>query len=317
MFVGCGLRLIQSKYLCDLNFNCAITGIRKLCYQAPPTKEKLSHKIGFIGDGNMAKAICNSMVKKGVVQYSQIYVSSPYKKNLHVWETWKTNVSLDNGDVAEKAEIIFIAVKPHMLQEVMDLLITKRKDQIKNKLFVSVLAGVTISSLEKFISNFEKCRVIRVMPNTPMTVGEGCTVYTPGQNVTEDDISNVITILEKAGMCRRVPEYMINAVTALISSGPAFAYLIIEALSDGAVKMGVYRDISTEMAAQTVLGAAKMVLKSQKHVGDLKDDVCSAGGTTIAGIHALEKKGVRGALMDAIEAATKRADELGQKAKDQ
>lgn len=138
------------------------------------------------------------------------------------------------------------------------------------------------------------------MPNTPMMVGDGCTVYCPGQQATAEDISIVKSILEVSGVCRLVPESMINAVMGLSGCGPAFTYVFIEALSDGAVKMGVPREMATNFAAQTVLGAAKMVLETKKHTGTLKDEVCSPGGSTIAGIHALEKGGLRYLILNQL-----------------
>lgn len=161
------------------------------------------------------------------------------------------------------------------------------------------------------LSVFEGSRVIRIMPNTPMMVGQGCTAYCPGKNVTDYDISLARAILEATGMCQRVPEVQINAVTAVSGAGPSFAYLLIEALSDGGVRMGMHRDMATKFAAQTILGAATMVLETGKHTGQLKDQVCSAGGATIAGMHELERGGVRGAIMNAVEAAALKAEQLG------
>ncbi|RZB66631.1 pyrroline-5-carboxylate reductase 3 [Asbolus verrucosus] len=236
---------------------------------------------------------------------------SPYIKNLNVWKELGAHITTDNSEVAHQSDVVFLAVKPHILNGVLDKLIHDAKTKpIVNKLFVSILAGITLKELEEKILGFEGSRVIRVMPNTPMLVGEGCTVYCPGQNVTEEDLNLIETILEVTGMCQLIPEKMINAVGAIASSGPAFVYLFIEALSDGGVRMGLHRDMSTKIAAQTVMGAAKMVMETNRHMGTLKDEVCSAGGTTIAGIHALENGGVRGAVMNAVQAAAKRAEEL-------
>jgi pyrroline-5-carboxylate reductase len=273
---------------------------------------KIKQKIGFIGDGNMSKALCNSIENKGLINYSQVYVSSPYVKNLDVWKQLGANVTTNNNEVAQKSDVIFLAVKPHMLNVVLDKLIQDSKiNTISNKLFVSILAGITLKELEEKMQNFQGSRVIRVMPNTPTVVGAGYTAYCPGQNVTEEDLSLIKSILEVTGVCQLLPEKMINAVGAISSSGPAFVYLFIEALSDGGVRMGLHREMSTKIAAQTVMGAAKMVLETGKHMGTLKDEVCSAGGTTIAGVHALERGGVRGSVMNAVEAAARRAEELG------
>lgn len=270
--------------------------------------------IGFIGGGNMATAICEALVRKGV-RYSQVYVSGPHEDKLLSWKKNGAHISTDNGKIAEEADIIFLAIKPHILAaavaNIYDTINTPNK--AANKLYISILAGVKLESLEKILSTLEGSRVIRVMPNTPMMVGEGCSVYCPGQQATDFDIGLVKTILELSGICQLVPESMIDAIGALAGCGPAFIYLIIEAMSDGGVKMGIPRAMATSFAAQTVLGAAKMVLETQKHTGVLKDEVCSPGGTTITGIHALEAGGVRVAMMNAIEAATKKSEELGHK----
>ncbi|XP_050308554.1 uncharacterized protein LOC126744967 isoform X2 [Anthonomus grandis grandis] len=278
--------------------------------------KKFTQKIGFIGDGAMAKAICRSIKRKGLIDYSQVFVASPYPKNLDSWKELGTNVSTSNALVAKESDVVFLAVKPHILKDaVAEMASSALLDQIKDKLFVSILAGITTGDLEGLLSMFENSRVIRVMPNTPMLVGEGCTVYCPGSKATEDDLDLVHSILEVTGMCQRLPEHMINAVGAVSASGPAFVYLFIEALSDGGVRMGLHRDMATRFAAQTVMGAAKMVLETSKHMGTLKDEVCSAGGQTIAGIHAMERGGVRGAVMDAVEAAALKAAELGKQGK--
>ncbi|CAH0553772.1 unnamed protein product [Brassicogethes aeneus] len=274
--------------------------------------QKISQKIGFIGDGNMAKAICKSIKNKGLIEYSQTYVSSPYIKNLDMWKEWGSNVTTDNALVANESDIVLLAVKPHILTEALkEIADSPLKSKIKNKLFMSILAGTTVKDLEKMLSIFEGSRVVRVMPNTPMIVGQGCTVYCAGSSATNEDLEIVHRILEVTGMCQKVPEHMINAIGAVSASGPAFVYMFIEALSDGGVKMGLHRQMATEFAAQTVMGSAKMVLETSKHMGVLKDEVCSAGGQTIAGIHALERGGARGTIMDAVEAAALRAAELG------
>lgn len=287
-------------------------------YSTKVTTPKLKEKIGFIGDGNMAKAICFSMVKQNIVDFSQVYVSSPYKANLNIWKQKGANISTRNSDVASEADVIFLCVKPHFLQPALDDItkVDKRADDVKNKLFISILAGYTVNDLEVFLKPFENCRIIRVMPNTPVLIGEGCTAYCMGHNVTKNDVDIVRVMLESTGMCFEVEERFIDPIAAVCASGPAYVYLFIEALSDGGVRMGLHREMATKIAAQTVLGAGKMVLSTDKHMGTLKDEVCSAGGTTIAGIHALERGGVRGSVMNAVEAATNRAKELREIDKD-
>ncbi|KAJ8967126.1 hypothetical protein NQ314_003078 [Rhamnusium bicolor] len=298
----------------DMVQNILVYSADSIFCTVPPVK--ISQKIGFIGDGSMAKAICRSIKRKGLIEYSQVYVSSPYIKNLDVWKELGANVSIDNALVAKEADVIFLAVKPHILHEaVQQILASPLAAEIKNKLFISILAGITIKHLEEMLCKFEGSRVVRAMPNTPMLIGEGCTVYTPGTTITQNDLKLVKNILEVTGICQLLPEHMINAVGAVSASGPAFVYVFIEALSDGGVRMGLHRDMATKFAAQTVMGAANMVLQTNKHMGTLKDEVCSAGGTTIAGIHALERGAVRGSIMDAVEAAALRAFELGKQSK--
>jgi pyrroline-5-carboxylate reductase len=175
---------------------------------------------------------------------------------------------------------------------------------------VSIAAGITLRQLAEGLGSH--CRLVRVMPNTPCLVGASASAYCPGDKATAEDVAVVDCLLNAVGRAFRVPEHLLDAVTGLSGSGPAFVYLMIEALSDGGVRVGLPRDVATALAAQTVLGSAKMVLETNLHPGTLKDMVASPGGTTIAGLHALERGGVRGALMDAVEAATKRSQELGQ-----
>ncbi|ENN71742.1 hypothetical protein D910_02110, partial [Dendroctonus ponderosae] len=249
-----------------------------------------------------------------LAQYQQIIVSGPHIENLSWWIERGVTAYTENGRVVDEADVIFLAMKPHILPSAIANVHETLALPVKSKLFVSVLAGIQLEQLENVLSPLEECaRIIRVMPNTPMMVGEGCTAFCPGIRATPHDIILVKNILEVSGVCKQVPEAMINAIGALAGSGPAFVYLIIEALADAGVKQGIPRAMAIEMAAQTTLGAAKMVLSTGKHTAVLKDEVCSPGGTTIAGIHALESGGVRASLFNAVEAAAKRSAELGQK----
>jgi pyrroline-5-carboxylate reductase len=201
--------------------------------------------------------------------------------------------------------VVVLAVKPQNMAAVLEeLRALVRGDQ----LVISVAAGVTIGSIAQGIGH--KARVIRVMPNTPALVGEGASAYSAWPGVSADDEALVQAFLGSVGRVVRVPESLLDAVTGLSGSGPAFVYVMIEALSDGGVRVGLPRDVATLLAAQTVLGAAKMVCETGLHPGVLKDQVASPAGTTIAGLLALERAGVRGALMDAVEAAARRSAEL-------
>ncbi|XP_076766864.1 pyrroline 5-carboyxlate reductase isoform X3 [Xylocopa sonorina] len=211
------------------------------------------------------------------------------------------------------AGLIRKAMKPHMLDDALDGI---RRTMTKTDLeiiFVSVLVGVTLESLTnklKFIAAYPK--VIRCMPNTPMMVGEGITVYC-SMNTTSEDETVIETLFSYIGVTESVPESLMNAIGGLSGSGPAYAYLVIEALADGAVKMGVPRPIATKFAAQVLVGAGKMVLETGRHPGQLKDEVCSPGGTTITGIHAMECGQVRASMISAVEAAVKKSNELASK----
>ncbi|XP_066140921.1 pyrroline-5-carboxylate reductase 3 [Euwallacea fornicatus] len=274
----------------------------------------IKEKIGFIGGGNMAKAICEGIIKKGLSNYQQIHVSGPNIDNLEWWAKRGAHVYTENGRVVEHADVVFLAMKPHILPSAIVNVHETLNLPVHSKLFVSILAGIQLEQLTNVLSPIEDCaRIIRVMPNTPMMVGEGCTAFCPGSKATPRDIELVKAILDVSGVCKQVPESMINAIGALSGSGPAFIYLIIEALADATVKQGIPRAMAIEMAAQTTLGAAKMVLETGRHTAILRDEVCSPGGTTIAGIQALENGGVRAAMFNAIEAASKRAAELGHK----
>jgi pyrroline-5-carboxylate reductase len=204
-----------------------------------PTKTKIKETIGFVGGGNMAKAICEGMVRKGLVEYKQLFISGPHMEGLQSWHNLGAKTTTENGAVVAESDIIFLAVKPHILPTAVANIYETLRKPVKGKLFVSILAGVTLEALEnvketinklcnnewfKFqcLATLEGSRVIRVMPNTPMMVGEGCTVFCPGQRASDDDILLVKTILETSGVCMQVPESLINAVGALAGSGPAF-----------------------------------------------------------------------------------------------
>jgi len=267
----------------------------------------LKEKIGFIGAGRMAEALVKGILNANLSSVDKIIASDLDEKRCQILENEnKIKTTQDNKQVISESNIIILAVKPNILGSILKEL----KGEITSKhLIVSIAAGIPLSLIESLLS--EDCRVIRVMPNTPCLVGEAAAGYALGKNATQDDAKLVGEILDAVGKSYLLDEKLLDAVTGLSGSGPAFVYTIIEALSDGGVKMGLPREVSTKLAAQTVYGAAKMVLETGLHTGELKDFVTSPGGTTIEGIHALEKGGVRRALIDAVEVATRKSKKLG------
>ncbi|XP_050499790.1 uncharacterized protein LOC114341629 [Diabrotica virgifera virgifera] len=271
---------------------------------------ELTEKIGFIGGGKMAKAICEGIVNKGLVSYQQVYVSSTVLENLSWWKEKGCYVFQEIRFVTPNVDVIFICVKPEfefVLNQIYN--IPACRELFAPKLYLSFMAGISLNWLDNKLNTSKRERIVRIMTNTPMTVGEGCSLFS-GKGATKDDMKLVNKLLSATGTCKQVPEYILNAAEALIASGPAFIYMAIEALADGAVKMGVPMDLATELAAQMTLGAAKIARDSGKHTGQLKGEVCFPGGTTIQGVHALERGGMRAAFIDAVECASKRADQL-------
>ncbi len=254
----------------------------------------------------MATALIKGMLRSGLAPIEALCASDPLREAREVLAS-ETGVAVfdANRPVAERSDVLVLAVKPQHMQQALDEL---RAALTSNHLIVSVAAGVTIVSIRERLGG--DARVVRVMPNTPALIGEGASAYALGPRVGPEDDGVVRAFLSSVGVAVSVPEPLLDAVTGLSGSGPAFVYVIIEALSDGGVRAGLPRDVATLLAAQTVAGAARMVRETGLHPGVLKDQVASPGGTTIAGLHALERGGVRGALIDAVLAATKRSIEL-------
>jgi pyrroline-5-carboxylate reductase len=266
-----------------------------------------SIRIGFLGAGQMASALARGWTNAGLISADRGLAAdpSPEARTQFMQRSGWTAVP-SNRDVVLERDIVILAVKPQVTASVL----ADVRSLIKpTHLVVSIAAGITLQKLSDELGT--DCRLIRVMPNTPCLVGASAAGYSPAKTATDDDISQVDRLFNAVGKAYRLPEHLLDAVTGLSGSGPAFVYVMIEALSDGGVRMGLPREVATGLAAQTVLGAARMVLDTALHTGQLKDMVTSPGGTTIAGLHALERGGIRAALIDAVEAATKRATELG------
>ncbi|XP_046600218.1 pyrroline-5-carboxylate reductase isoform X1 [Neodiprion lecontei] len=275
----------------------------------------LKKDIGFIGGGNIARAIGHGIINNGLVEASKLHVSEPVKLLQENWREMGVNISANNAEVVQKTDTIFLLVKPGSLKEAMESLKQNLGSlNIGEKLFVSVLAGVSLAKLEEIILPIiPKAKIIRTMPNMALMVGAGATVFACGHGATKQDADLVTTIMSSIGICEQVPEDLINPITGLSGAGPAYVYVMIEALADGAVRMGVPRDLAIKFAGQSFYGASKMLLQTKKHPGQLKDEVCSPGGITICGVHAIENGGVRAALMNAVVAAVQRSSELDKK----
>jgi pyrroline-5-carboxylate reductase len=263
-------------------------------------------RIGFLGAGKMATALARGWIQCGLITADRLLASDPLPAARQEFQQL-TGVSAiaDNAAVASASTVLILAVKPQNLPALMREI---RPLLNRDHLVVSIAAGATLKTLEETFAPEQ--RIIRVMPNTPCLVGAGASAFALGRYATPADGQLVQSLLNAVGRAFPLPEHLLDAVTGLSGSGPAFVYLVIEALSDGGVRVGLPREVATTLAAQTVMGAARMVLETNEHTGVLKDRVASPGGTTIAGLHALERGGLRGALIDAVEAATHRATEL-------
>jgi pyrroline-5-carboxylate reductase len=267
----------------------------------------LRERIGMIGAGQMATALANGFVRAGLVAAEGMLASdtSDVARQRFAAATGAATTA-DSAQVVAQSDLIFLAVKPQQMAAVAAE-IGGRIDA--SRLIVSIAAGVRLASLGQWFG--QQLRIVRVMPNTPCLIGQGVCGYSLGQNATPDDGALVEQLLGALGSVWPVEEKLLDAVTGLAGSGPAFVYVIIEALSDAGVRIGLPRTTAAAMAAQTVRGAAEMVIATGEHPAVLKDRVASPGGTTIAGLQALESGGIRAVLMAAVEAATRRSVELG------
>lgn len=266
-------------------------------------------KIGVIGTGKMGSVLISGVLSRNLISKDDFIVSDiavdnlEYQKNKH-----GIHVTNDNKIVAKKSNIIILAVKPQIMAGVLDE-IAGAVDQ--KKVVISVAAGISTMFIESRLK--KGTRVVRTMPNTPALIGEGVTAICRGTNATDGDIDLTRYIFESVGSVVDVGEDLMDAVTGLSGSGPAYVFLIIEALTDAGVNMGLSRSVAQKLSIQTVLGAARLCLSENLHPAQLKDMVTSPGGTTIAGIKVLEEGKLRATLMSAVEAATIRARELGKK----
>ena len=263
-------------------------------------------KIGIIGLGNMADAVIGGMLKKEIVTKEEITGSAATEQTVRrMAEKYGIKTTRDNRAVAGNAQVLILAVKPQFLETVIGEI---RDDVREETLLVTVAAGKSIDWYEKSFGR--PIRLVRCMPNTPALVGEGCTAVCPNQSVSEEEKAYVLQLMGSFGRTCLIPESRMDAFSAVAGSSPAFVFLFLEALADGGVAAGMTREESIQAAAQAMLGSARLLLETGRHPGTLKDMVCSPGGTTIQGVRALERAGIRGAVMDAVDACVERAKQL-------
>lgn len=265
----------------------------------------MKYKIGFVGGGNMASAIVKGLISKGTYKSSEIIVSVLREPSLgRIQDTLGVDATLDNTEVATNCEIVVLAVKPHFIEMVL----TEIKPYLtQNHIVVSIAAGITLEQIELY-SNGAKC--YRAMPNTPAAVNEGYTSICSNVSSSDSTMDKVLDIFNAVGKSTIITESQMHAAIAVHGSSPAYVYMMIEAMGDAGVLLGLPRQQSYEMAAQSLIGAARMVLTSEQHPGFLKDQVTSPGGTTIEAVATLEERGFRSSLIEAMIAAANKSKSM-------
>lgn len=261
-------------------------------------------KLGFIGAGNMGSAIIKGILDQNCVLPKDIYISRKRPALSAEFAAQGVQIVRSNQELVQAVDCVVIAVKPVYVQQVLD----EVYDLLQNKCVISIVAGWTYDMLKRALP--DSARFIRVMPNTPLAVGEGMSLISSSHTATEAEFAFAKQIFECAGKVAVVEDRVFTPAMGVSGCGPAFVYQFIEALADGAVRYGVPRSMAYELAAQTLIGASKMVLETGEHPGRLKDAVCSPGGTTIEGVYALEKGGMRAAVIDAVSAAIEKTEKI-------
>ena len=263
-------------------------------------------RLALVGAGNMGEALLRGLLEAGLLSPRQISVAEPsHSRAQYIRDTYSVQVLGEAARASNGCKIVLLAVKPQVLETVLGELAGELKEE---QLIISIAAGKKIAFLEQKLGKGK--RIVRVMPNTPALVRCAASAVCAGEGVPQEDLALAVKIFEAVGRVVTVPEQLMDAVTALSGSGPAYAFVIIEALADAGVNLGLSRETALELAAQTLLGAARLVLEKQEHPARLKDMVCSPAGTTIAAVQALEQAGVRAGLMAAVRAAAERSREL-------
>lgn len=262
--------------------------------------------LGIIGCGNMAQAMLQGILAKGLYAKEDIVVSRRSEEALScIREKYGIQTTTDNGLVAEKADVLILAIKPYQFSEVIPAIASRIKE---DTLVISIAAGQTLANMERLFGR--KVHLVRTMPNTPALVMAGATGICFNRHVKEEEKGQVLTLFESFGVVAVVPENQMDTVIGVSGSSPAYVFMFIEAMADAAVADGMAREQAYRLAAQSVMGSAKMVLETGKHPGELKDMVCSPGGTTIEAVRVLEEKGLRSAIIEGQMACVKKAKEL-------
>lgn len=260
-------------------------------------------KLTVIGAGNMGGAIANGIVDSNTLAASDVTVANPFEQQLTAFAEKGMNTTLSNTEAVAAADVVILAVKPNVYPCVLKEI--SQMSQLENKVFVTIAPGISIESVKEQLG-FD-AKVIRVMPNTPAMVGEGMTVMCYTSPVSDEDFSAVRKLFDAIGETEVLDEKLLNAVVSVSGSSPAYVYMMIEAMADAAVYDGIPRNIAYKLAAQSVLGSAKMVLETGNHPGALKDAVCSPGGTTIRAVQVLEEEGFRSSIIKAMLECNKKA----------
>ncbi len=266
-------------------------------------------KLGLIGAGNMSSAILHGVIKAGAFKAEDIYVSEILPDKLEKAAALGVNTTVDAREVVENSDYIMFCVKPNVILKVMDSV----KDIVSDKVIISIAAGMSVESIKNVLG--EGAKVVRTMPNVAALVGEAMTAVCKTNDVTQEEMKVVLDIFNSIGKTALLPETLINTATATNGSGPAYVFMMVEAMADAAVLHGIPRDTAYLLVSQTVLGAAKLVLETGTHPGQLKDMVCSPGGTSIEAVYQLELDGFRASLINAIDRCVKKADIMGQAGK--
>jgi pyrroline-5-carboxylate reductase len=266
----------------------------------------LNKKIGFIGAGKMAQAMLEGILKSKMIPKENIIASANTEGTLEKIESnYQIRTTQNNQDVARFADILILAVKPDQHSNVIQEI---KNDVHSDSIIITIAAGITLDDIEREFG--VNVKAVRTMPNTPSLVGEGMTAICSNERLNEEEVLEVELLFHTFGKTERLDERLMDAVPAISGSSPAYVYMMIEAMADGGVKQGIPRDKAYRLAAQAVLGAAKMVLETDRHPGELKDNVCTPGGATIEAVAELEKRQFRGSVLAAMESCTRKVKSL-------